>query len=93
MPRSRDKESLWQSLKPEQAADILTFSYQEEAAAETLLRAFLAERDCNRAGALFWIAVHGLIANGEGVTRLERLMLDPLDNLEEIAREIGQKDE
>ncbi len=63
--RSRDKESLWQSLSAEQAADILRFSYQEEAAAETLLRAFLAERDCNRVGVLFWITVHGLIANSE----------------------------
>ena len=71
---------------------MLTFSYQEDAACEALLRAFLAERDCNRLGALFWIRVYQLVGRPTE-QRLKRLMRDPLDNLDEIAREIGQKDE
>lgn len=36
-------------------------TYEEGAAAEALLRAFLAERDCNRPTARFWVAVYDLI--------------------------------
>ncbi len=93
MVRGRDKEPFWQSTSAEEAGAVLISSYREGATAEALLRAFLAERDCNRAAAFFWVTVHGLIANAEDVKRLERLMEDPVNNLDEIAREIGQKDE
>lgn len=99
MPRSQghrrngDKEPFWQSASAEQATTVLLSSYGELAGAEALLRAFLAERDCNRAAAFFWVTVHGLIANSEEMERLERLMRDPINNLDEIAREIGQTDE
>jgi len=46
---------------PAQACAILVECYDGGAGAEALLRAFLAERDCNRSGARFWIAVYGRI--------------------------------
>jgi hypothetical protein len=47
---------------PAEACAILLKCYDDGAGAEALLRAFLAERDCNRPRARFWIAVYGLIA-------------------------------
>ncbi len=65
MPSCLKKEPFWQSTSAEEAGAVLILSYREGAGAEALLRAFLAERDCNRAGALFWITVYGLVANGD----------------------------
>ncbi len=45
---------------PATACAILVECYDD--GAEALLRAFLAERDCNRSGARYWIAVYDLIA-------------------------------
>ena len=47
---------------PAEACAILMKCYRDGAGMEALLRAFLAERDCNRPRARFWIAVYGLIA-------------------------------
>ena len=44
------------------ACAILLQCYDDGAGAEALLRAFLAERDCNRPDARFWIEVYGMIA-------------------------------
>ena len=52
---------------PAQACAILVECYADGAGAEALLRAFLAERNCDRPGARFWIAVYGMIA---GQTKL-----------------------
>ena len=46
---------------PAQACAILVECYADGAGAEALLRAFLAERDCNRPAARFWIEVYGRI--------------------------------
>ncbi len=46
---------------PAQASAILADCHDDGAGAEALLRAFLAERDCNRPSARFWIAVYRLI--------------------------------
>jgi len=50
---------------PAQACAILVECYADGAGAEALLRAFLAERDCNRSGARFWIEVYGLVVGQE----------------------------
>ena len=47
---------------PAHACAVLLECYDDGAGAEALLRAFLAERDCDRPGAKFWISVYGLIA-------------------------------
>jgi hypothetical protein len=47
---------------PTQACAVLLDCYADDAGAEALLRAFLAERSYDRPGARFWIAVYGLIA-------------------------------
>jgi hypothetical protein len=39
-------------------------AYGEEAGAEVLLRAFLAERDRDRQGVRFWLAVYDSLAHG-----------------------------
>jgi hypothetical protein len=46
---------------PQTACTILVQCYRDGAGAEALLRAFLAERDCDRGGARFWIEVYGMI--------------------------------
>jgi hypothetical protein len=51
----------WQHLAPSEARTVLVECYAEEAAAEALLRAFLAERDLRREQARFWVAVYDLI--------------------------------
>ena len=65
MPYSGWKHSreaaLWEHLAPTEAHSVLMKTYEEGAAAEALLRAFLAERDCNRPTARFWVAVYDLI--------------------------------
>jgi hypothetical protein len=43
------------------AYTILLDCYEDGAGAEALLRAFLAERDCDRPRARFWIEVYRLI--------------------------------
>lgn len=63
------QEPFWQSISPDEAGAILISAYGEDAGGEALMRAFLSERDCNRAGAFFWIAVHGLIAKSEEVMK------------------------
>ena len=50
---------------PAQACAVLVECYDDGAGAEALLRAFLAERNCDRPGARYWITVHGLIADKE----------------------------
>ena len=46
---------------PAKACAILVECYDDGAGAEALLRAFLAERNCDRPGARFWIEVYGMI--------------------------------
>jgi hypothetical protein len=65
-------EPLWQNMSADEAGAVLVSAYGEDAGGEALMRAFILERDCNRAGALFWITVHGLIAKGEEATGLRR---------------------
>ena len=43
---------------PETASAVLMQSYEAQAPAEALLRAFLAERDDDRARARFWLAAY-----------------------------------
>jgi hypothetical protein len=50
---------------PQTACKILLDCY-EDAGTEALLRAFLAERDCDRPKAQFWIEVYGLVAERDG---------------------------
>jgi two-component SAPR family response regulator len=66
----KDKEPYWQSTSAEEAAAVLVSSHGEGAGEEALMRAFLAERDCNRGAVLFWIAVHSLLLNSEDVLRV-----------------------
>jgi len=47
--------------EPVQARAVLVSCHGADAGAEALFRAFLCERDCNPAGARFWINVYGLI--------------------------------
>jgi len=58
--RSREA-TLWHHLAPTEARAVLVKAYDEGAAAEALLRAFLAERDSNRELARFWVAVYDFI--------------------------------
>ncbi len=46
---------------PARACTILVGCYDDGAGAEALLRAFLAERNCDGPGARFWIEVYGMI--------------------------------
>lgn len=68
-PRSKELP-FWQTTSAEAAATVLISSYCEDAGAEALLRAFLAERDCQRGGAFFWVTVHGLIASSEDISKV-----------------------
>ena len=43
------------------ASAVLVKCYDDTAGAEALLRAFLAERDCDSSGVRFWIEVYRLI--------------------------------
>ena len=54
------------------ACRFLINSYDEGAAAEALLRAFLSERNCNPTGAQFWIEVYELIAAAFRLSRSGR---------------------
>lgn len=45
------------------ASRTLLLYYKEEAGAEALLRAFLAERDCDKEKARFWVEVYGMVGN------------------------------
>lgn len=47
---------------PKTACAVLLKCYDDVAGAEALLRAFLAERDCDGPSARFWLDVYGLIA-------------------------------
>ncbi len=46
---------------PQTACKILLDCYKDAAGTEALLRAFIAERDCDRAKAQFWVEVYGLV--------------------------------
>jgi hypothetical protein len=59
--RSRDA-ALWHSLGHAEAGRVVAMAYGDNAGAEVLLRAFLGERDCNRAAARFWITVYERLA-------------------------------
>jgi hypothetical protein len=58
--------ALWRTLDPAEAGRVVAMAYGENAGAEALLRAFLGERDCNRAAARFWIAVYDRLAPRDG---------------------------
>jgi two-component SAPR family response regulator len=70
MPCNPDKEPYWQSTSAEDAAAVLVSSHGERAGEEALMRAFLAERDCNRGAVLFWITVHSLLLNSADMLRV-----------------------
>lgn len=54
---------------PDKACAVLIECYQDGAAAEALLRAFLCERDSHRPGARFWIKVYELIVKAKRAGR------------------------
>jgi len=65
MPTSwkRSREApLWRRLDPAEAGRVMAGCYGEEAGAEVLLRAFLAERDMNQAAVRFWLRVYDLLS-------------------------------
>ena len=53
---------------PQTASRILLDCYKDAAGAEALLRAFIAERNCDRPKAQFWIEVYGLVGEQMGRT-------------------------
>lgn len=56
------KTSLWRRLDPVEASRVMIGCYGEGAGAEVLLRAFLEERDKNRAAVRFWLRVYDLLS-------------------------------
>jgi hypothetical protein len=55
--RSRNA-ALWRRIDPAQAVRVMVGCYGEGAGAESLLRAFLEERDMNPDAARFWLRVY-----------------------------------
>lgn len=58
---------IWRRLRPKQARAVLLGFYGSETRAETLLRAYLSERDHDEEAARFWLRVYDSLPSLEHV--------------------------